>query len=583
MKKIILFILFFSFLSHTTSYAQKELWGTNSGPPALDGYYGNILRLDINGSNPLLVHEFDAIHGYRPMGRLFQASNGKLYGTTKSGGNYFNSPFSDSCGVLFEYDLILNKYKVLHYFNVDPLGLVNTPIKPEIGLIEPIPGQLYGATTQNIYKYDIATGVTTYFNSNSNVIYIISGELMKASDGNLYTVGYKALCPGSSSPVLENGAVLKFNMTSQNLSVAHALSCDFNAEGAAPYGQLFEVSPGKLIGTTSTGGSYCIYPNFIGSILFQYNINTGTYINKYDFNPVVDGYGSIGLINGSNGKYYGLCRSGGDSSQSCIPNSNTDFGTLYEYTPSSNTFQVIKDFNANNCDFNVKNCTSFMRTSNGNFIGTLPYNSVFNFNPITNSITNEYTFTFPATNLLNFIEICRKPSYQEIVINTFTPAIGTAFTYDVVNTNATTYVWKKGIVILPAQTTGVLNLTNVSLSDSGVYTCTMTNECGTTITANLNINVVNLAVETVDDYKQLISLYPNPTKGILNLKFPENRGLKGIKYKITNLLGQVIVENDISASNKNELAIDTVSFANGVYQVTLVTDKGNWNGKFVKE
>lgn len=181
------------------------------------------------------------------------------------------------------------------------------------------------------------------------------------------------------------------------------------------------------------------------------------------------------------------------------------------------------------------------------------------------------------------IEICLKPSYQEFIINTFTPAVGTVFTYDVVNTNATTYVWKKGSTLLPAQTSGVLNLPNITTNDTGVNTCTMTNECGTTITANLNINVVNLAVDTVDDYKKLISLYPNPTKGLLNLKFQENLGLKGIKYKITNLLGQVIVENDISTSNKNVLVIDTSSFANGLYQLTPVTDKGNWNGKFVKE
>ena len=111
----------------------------------------------------------------------------------------------------------------------------------------------------------------------------------------------------------------------------------------------------------------------------------------------------------------------------------------------------------------------------------------------------------------------------------------------------------------------------------------MTNECGTTVTANLNINVTNLAVETVDDYKSQISLYPNPTKGILNLKFPENRGLKGFNYKITNLLGQIMEEKDISTSSKSELTINTSSYANGVYQITLVTDKGNWNGKFVKE
>ena len=583
MKKNILSLLILSVISCTTAIAQKELWGTNSGPQFSDGYYGNILRLNINGENPILVHEFNSINGYRPIGRLFQASNGKLYGTAKSGGNEYNvgTVNESSCGVFFEYDLILNIYTVLHYFNFDPLSGINTPIKPEIGVIEPIPGQLYGATTQNIYRHDIGTGVTTYFNSSGNVIYNISGELMKASDGNLYTVGYLALCPTFNSPVLVNGAVLKFNMTTQNLSVAHALSCDFFGEGAYPVGQLVEPSPGKLIGTTKVGGEFSGPPNFIGSIIFEYNINTGGYVRQFSFNPSVNGFKPLGLLNGGNGKYYGVCAEGGDSSLLCPQVTQQSRGTLYEYTPSNNTFQVIKDFNS--CNFNVQYVTSFMLTSNGNIIGTMPGNNVFNYNTNTDVITNEYGFMFPATNLLNFIEICRKPSYQEIIVNTFTPAVGTTFTFNVQNTNATTYVWKKGSTVLPLQTTGTLTLTNVTTSDTGVYTCTMTNECGTTVTANLNINVPNLAVETVDDYKSQISLYPNPTKGVFNLKFPENRGLKGYNYKITNLLGQIIEEKDISTSTKNELSINTATYASGVYQITLVTDKGNWNGKFVKE
>ena len=579
MKNTFFLILFFSVLNFSTAYSQKELWGTNSATAFVDGYPGNILKMDINGENPVLIHEFDFVHGSKPVGRLFQASDGKLYGTTKLGGNTCSTCIFESFGVLFEYDLVLNKYKVLHYFNFNPNAdpVVDTPLQPEIGVIEPTLGVLYGATKAHIYKYNINTGVTTYFN---NSIYITGGELMKASDGNLYTVGYKAVCPTFNSPVLVNGAVLKFNMTTQQLSIAHDLNCNFNLEGVAPFGQLVEESLGKLIGTTKTGGSYCIYPNFKGSILFQYNIYTGAYVKKYDFNPLAEGFNAIGLINGGNGKYYGITGAGGNSSL-CPQVLEQERGTLYEYTPSTNTLQVLKDFNS--CDFNVKYCTSFMRTSNGNIIGTMPGNNVFNYNINTNSITNEYGFFFPATNPLNFIEICRKPSYQEFLPNTYTPAIGTAFTFNVQNTNATTYVWKKGTTILPLQTTGILNLPSVTTSDTGVYTCTMTNECGTTVTANLNINVTNLAVETLDNYKSQISLYPNPTKGILNLKFPENRGLKGYNYKITNLLGQVMEEKDISTSSKNELIINTTSYANGVYQITLVTDKGNWNGKFVKE
>ena len=208
----------------------------------------------------------------------------------------------------------------------------------------------------------------------------------------------------------------------------------------------------------------------------------------------------------------------------------------------------------------------------------------FLYNLSTNQMTQTCVNNCNFYGLQNLIEICRKPSYQEFVVNTFAPEVGTAFNYNINNDNATTFVWKKGNTVLPLQTTGNLNFADVSLSDSGVYNCTMTNECGETITANLTINVTNLSIETIEDYRTFIALYPNPSKGNINLKYPENRGVKGLKYKITNLLGQTILEHNIEQKpNMTEIAIETAGFANGVYQVTLTTDKGNWFGKFIKE
>jgi Secretion system C-terminal sorting domain len=360
-----------------------------------------------------------------------------------------------------------------------------------------------------------------------------------------------------------------------------------NTLGSNPTGNLIEIGNGKLYGTAYGGGVFAGFPG----TLFEFDINTNILTKKIDFDGNLLGANPYPLVNGGNGKLYGVCRNGG-TNVFTNPNNGITYtthnGTLFEYTPATNVINKLYDFGPTNTNGILadsgSNPISLMKTSNGYYMGTGEQNP-FKFDPADNTVVNTINSNIPfnTNRLLNFIEICRKPSYQEFVVNTLSPAVGTAFTYDVNNTNAATYVWKKGTTVLPTQTTGVLNLPSVTLNDTGIYTCNMTNECGTTITANLNINVTNLAVETVDDYKTLISLYPNPTKGIINLKFPENRGLKGIKYKIINLLGQIIIENDISASNKNELTIDTSSFANGVYQLMLITDKGNWNGKFVKE
>jgi hypothetical protein len=578
MKKIIFFI----WIGFFSCFGQKELWTLDNGN--LNGYIGSIVKFDINGENPVNMHEFSLPNGNTPPGKLFLASNGKLYGTATGGIiGPLGSAGNAGWGVLFEYDLILNKYRVVHFFN-DTEGVVDYF---NGGVIEPVVGKLYGCTQNRVFKYDLNLETLTFCSGNTG-LGLIGGELMQASNGNIYgIIKDRNPCPNFNSTGYYYGGIFKVNLLANSVAAIYDFKCDF-LDGARPKGALVEATPGKLYGVAESGGYVTpgvgISPN---GTLFEYNYITNVFTKKIAFDGDNLGSRPQYLINVGNGKLYGVCQEGGTAVNE--QGETRHDGTLFEYVPATNSITVLQNYIGTlgvfTGNYPVSAPKSLLKTSNNTYVGTdrlnpFIYDAILNTSTYTSSV---YQFNYGKYATVPFIEICRKPSYQEFLVNTFTPAVGTAFTYDIVNTNATTYVWKKGTIILPAQTTGVLNLPSVTTNDTGVYTCTMTNECGTTITANLNINVVNLAVETVDDYKTLIFLYPNPTKGIINLKFPENRGLKGIKYKITNLLGQVIIENDISTSNKNELAINTSSFANGVYQLTLVTDKGNWNGKFVKE
>jgi Secretion system C-terminal sorting domain len=473
------------------------------------------------------------------------------------------------------------------------VNYLNMGGRPTVGLIEPIPSVLYGAGDNKIFKYNFNTNIYTVLSGVQNNIRY-SGDLVKASDGNLYLpVNPVSNCNTQIALPFKKGGIIKVNTITDVVSTAQELTC-LGDLGSNPIGKLIEAVPGKLYGILQTGEGYDL-PNdpnayYRRGALFEFNILNGSFTKKMDFVNTIHGDMPSEMLVVGDGYLYGVCQESTKEVLCTTPPIHNAImeGTIWKYNPITNDLNIIKEIGDCNDVSNTRVPTSIMKTSSGHFMCTFitpQFPGLFKYDPITNIITMP-PFVFPLQEVIepaNLIEICRKPSYQEFIVNTFTPTVGTAFTYDVVNTNATNYVWKKGTILLPAQTTGVLNLPNITTNDTGVYTCTMTNECGTTITANLNINVVNLAVETVDDYKTLISLYPNPTKGLLNLKFPENRGLKGIKYKITNLLGQVIIENDISTSNKNELAINTSSFANGVYQLTLVTDKGNWNGKFLKE
>ncbi len=538
------------------------------------------------------MHTFDpsGVLGKFPRGKLFQASNGKLYGVA---GLFFgqdpNGAPSGNASVLFEYDLVFNKYSVIAQLN-----------HPNAGVIEPLPGILMGSTNNgnSFYKYNINTNV---FNIVATIpsfrVYGLggnytdyfpgaNGELMQASDGNLYfTSSVAPNGPPATSIGPQPGGIYKYNMITNTITKLYYFGQnDFGGNfGYFPIqGKLIEGDNGKLYGTTQSGGitynpnSLC--PSGGCGIFYEFDITTSTLSQKYEFDIEILGSAPNQIMKVSDTKIWGTTY----STTASFPVFPYRDGMIYEYDLPSSTVSIKHAINYQTDDFVYNLYGMGLKASDGNYYNKFEY-GIYKYNPVTNTINKKISID-SAARILDLIEICRKPSYQEILVNTYTPEVGSTFTYNINNTNATIYVWQKGTTVLPLQTTSILTLTNVTASDTGVYTCTMNNECGTTVTANLTINVINLGTDTIDNYKQQITLYPNPTKGSINLKFPENRGLKGLKYKITNLLGQVIQEKNIgNLQNKTEVPIDTAGFATGVYQVTLTTDKGNWNGKFLKE
>lgn len=75
-----------------------------------------------------------------------------------------------------------------------------------------------------------------------------------------------------------------------------------------------------------------------------------------------------------------------------------------------------------------------------------------------------------------------------------------------------------------------------------------------------------------------ISLYPNPTKGILNIsvssELPES-------YVIYNTLGQTVKSQKVNSSS--DLTIDTSSYSNGVYFVKITKDNQTQTLRFIKQ
>lgn len=77
-----------------------------------------------------------------------------------------------------------------------------------------------------------------------------------------------------------------------------------------------------------------------------------------------------------------------------------------------------------------------------------------------------------------------------------------------------------------------------------------------------------------------IYLYPNPTKGTLNISVPSNFGLPN-SYAISNVLGQKISQKEVS--KEADLTINTAALGNGIYFITIVKQDQKRTLRFIKE
>ncbi|MFL6629034.1 MAG: choice-of-anchor tandem repeat GloVer-containing protein [Vitreoscilla sp.] len=118
-----------------------RLYGTTNRGGAND--QGSIWRIGVLQRHEHLMHSFaaDGVDGNNPWSGLMQASNGRFYGTTATGGplpSVCNG--GAGCGTIYEITAD-GRYHVVHQFDTGPGGQY-----PLESLFEAADGRLYGAT-----------------------------------------------------------------------------------------------------------------------------------------------------------------------------------------------------------------------------------------------------------------------------------------------------------------------------------------------------------------------------------------------------------------------------------------------------
>jgi uncharacterized repeat protein (TIGR03803 family) len=106
------------------------LYGTSDGS-------NMVFKINLDGSGLTALHTFNGTDGSFPIGQLIQATNGFLFGTTKSGG-------TGNSGTVFMINTNGDGFQVLHNFNDGEIP--GDSADPEAGLVLG-PGSLFYGTT----------------------------------------------------------------------------------------------------------------------------------------------------------------------------------------------------------------------------------------------------------------------------------------------------------------------------------------------------------------------------------------------------------------------------------------------------
>jgi uncharacterized repeat protein (TIGR03803 family) len=310
------------------------------------------------------IYNFNDIHGSGPEA-LVQATNGSLYGTTRTGGAYCKGPNAGfGCGTVFRITLA-GGLTTLYSFCPQGPGGCTDGADPYAGLIQGANGDLYGTTNG---RAEYGEGVGTVFNITpggalttlhsfcSDLVgeYCLDGAfstggLVQEIDGSFYGT---TLYGGPSN----NGTIFELTPGGTLTTLYDFCQQSGCTDGSVPYAGLVAATDGNFYGTTGYGGAtgngtiFKLSPSGMLTTLYNFCQQSGC----------TDGSEPMSLIQAVDGNFYGATISGG-ASTSCT----NGCGTIFRITPSGR-LTTLHSFD----NMDGANPITPIQATDGDFYGT---------------------------------------------------------------------------------------------------------------------------------------------------------------------------------------------------------------------
>lgn len=356
-----------------------NLYGTASQGGASGN--GTVFKITANGSLTT-VHSFDGSgDGSFPTDTLFQASNGNFYGTNGGGlgggGTVFKVTSAGKLTTLYSFlcdqtscpaggglwaGLVQGRDGNFYgdtneggpkgggtLFKITPTGTLTTlhnfcsltncvdGRNPSMALVLGKDGNFYGTAAGGsnnfglVFKLTPAGALTTIYNLQATDGQGIVGALIQATNGAFYGT---AEARGST----DNGTVFKVTAGGQYATLYSFCIKANCSDGSAPEGPLVQASDGNFYGTTEFGGITEFGGSFGAGTVFKLT-PAGVLTTLHSFcgeANCTDGsrpYG--GLVQNTNGKFYGTTNAGGTFNEGTIFSLDVGLAPFVESRPTS--------------------------------------------------------------------------------------------------------------------------------------------------------------------------------------------------------------------------------------------------------
>lgn len=437
---------------------------------------GTFIKTSTIGIEKIFDFNGPSDDGGKPQASLLYASNGKLYGTTEFGGSY-------DMGILFSTDLTTGAVTKL----VDFDG--SNGAQPKGGLVEHPNGKIYGTTYVGglldkgcIFEFDTASNTLINVQDLSNTTGANpTGAPIVANTGNLF------LTTSLSGPS-NFGSLLEYNPINDLLFTRHAFTNTGN-DGTFPNGAPFQAANGVIYGMTNSGGT----SNY--GTIYSYNPLNNIYTKLQDFLGNSNGRNpGLSTLEELNGRLIGTTTIGGSNNGGAVIDYNYTANTLTAYSFTASLVQGYKPFGIRRS--NNGNFYGVSELAGANNTGT-----IFEFNSTTNAINGKYSFATDVDgkdfgDVLSLVG-CDKPTITVQPQNIQTcPGSNVDFTFTANGANLR-YQWYKKGIILANDTNTTLSFTNINLTDTGSYHCVVKNACGQVLTKFVKVSVQNVPVATI--------------------------------------------------------------------------------------